>query len=270
MLNIVNIEATTLPDAWFQCVYRIIEPGVARKRLIDSGSYEGQFRLEFDFIIIHILFPGSRPLIPDIPPGYGIPPPTDMDYVDGYFGRYLMTDVKAGNEQYTYGERLVHAPISVISHIDREQTFLGASGPEFVNQMEIIIERYKKYGPGNNQMILQVGQPADIMLKDPPCLRQIDTRIEKGKLHFIIYFRSWDLWGGLPANLGGIQLVKEYMAEEIGVEDGEMICLSKGLHLYDHCWEVAGIRRGLSAKEIAILKQVPEKEAQYGNCWEKS
>jgi len=84
MLNIVNIEATTLPDAWFQCIAMITEPGVARKRFIDSGSYEGQFRLEFDFVVFHVLFPGARPLVPDIPPGLGIPPPTDMDYVNGY------------------------------------------------------------------------------------------------------------------------------------------------------------------------------------------
>ena len=261
MLKIVKIKASNLPDAWFQCVAKVIEPGVARKRLIDSGSYEGQFRLEFDFIVIHILFPGSRPLVPDIPPGLGIPPPTDMDYINGYFGRYLMTDVKTGNEQYTYGERLVKTSVSAISHIDKEQTFLGVDASEFVDQIETIIERYKKYGPGNNQLILQVGQPADIMLKDPPCLRQIDTRIEDGKLHFVgLYFRSWDLWGGLPANLAGLQLVKEYMADAIGVEDGEMICASKGLHLYDHCWEVAGLRRGLSAKEIALLKHIPTRE----------
>ena len=31
---------------------------------------------------------------------------------------------------------------------------------------------------------------------------------------------------------------KEYMAEEIGVDDGEMICLSKGLHLYEYAWDL--------------------------------
>ena len=32
------------------------------------------------------------------------------------------------------------------------------------------------------------------------------------------------------------------MAGEIGVEDGEMIATSKGLHIYDHCFDVAKIR----------------------------
>jgi thymidylate synthase len=32
------------------------------------------------------------------------------------------------------------------------------------------------------------------------------------------------------------------MAEEIGVEDGEIIASSKGLHLYDYIWELAKLR----------------------------
>lgn len=67
----------------------------------------------------------------------------------------------------------------------------------------------------------------------------MDTRISDGALHFIVYFRSWDLWGGFPSNLGGLQLMKEYMASEIGVKDGEIVAASKGLHLYDYTWDLA-------------------------------
>jgi thymidylate synthase len=86
---------------------------------------------------------------------------------------------------------------------------------------------------------MAVGSRESIKLPDPPCLRGIDTRVENGKLHFIVYFRSWDLWAGLPSNLAGIQLLKEYVASEIGAADGELIALSKGLHLYDYAWELA-------------------------------
>jgi thymidylate synthase len=34
-------------------------------------------------------------------------------------------------------------------------------------------------------------------------------------------------------------MLKEYMASEIGVEDGELVAMSKGLHLYDYSWEFA-------------------------------
>ena len=116
------------------------------------------------------------------------------------------------------------------------------NGILYLNQIEWVIDTYKRFGHRNNQMVLQVAHPSDATLIDPPCLRSIDTRIQDGILHFFVYFRSWDLWGGLPANLAGIQNLKEYMASEIGVDDGEMIVESKGLHLYGYAEELAKLR----------------------------
>ncbi|MCG2758362.1 MAG: thymidylate synthase [Desulfobacteraceae bacterium] len=214
MLNIISIEARDIPDAWYQSVYSIISKGHRYK--IDRGSYEGQERLEFDYITVHIKHPGIRPLLPDIPPSLGIPNPVADGYLEEYLP-YLMTSEKQPNEDYTYGQYLE-------------------------SQIEEVIRLYKEDGHGTNQAYMTVGNPEALYLKDPPCLRGIDTRIRYGKLHFMVYFRSWDLWGGFPANLGAIQMLKEYMAEEIGVEDGEIIAASKGLHLYDYIWELAKLR----------------------------
>jgi len=218
-MELVTLQATTLPDAWFQALWHILKEGIPEYK-IDQGSYSGQVRREFDYITIQIKYPWVKPHVPDIPPGLGIPPPTTQEYVDEYVTHYLMTNIKQDNEQYTYGERLLIS-------------------------MDKVIERYKEYGFGTNQLIMQVGQPSDIDLEDPPCLRHIDTRIRDNKLHFIIYFRSWDLWSGFPTNLAGFQQVKEYMARQIGVKDGEMIVSSKGLHLYGYAKDLAKIRTGL-------------------------
>lgn len=213
-MELVFIEARDLPDAWFQCVYNILEKG--RTYLIDRGSYEGQKRLEFDYVTVHMKFPGTRPLLPDIPPALGIPNPVADDYLDQYLP-YLMTSEKKEGEEYTYGEYLEP-------------------------QISEVIRMYREDGPGTNQAFMTIGNPETIYLSDPPCLRGIDTRIKENRLHFAVYFRSWDLWNGFPANLGAIQLLKEYMAESIGVGDGEIIAASKGLHLYDYIWELAKLR----------------------------
>ena len=213
-MELVFIEARDLPDAWFQCVYNILEKG--RTYQIDRGSYEGQKRLEFDYVTVHIKFPGTRPLLPDIPPALGIPNPVADDYLDQYLP-YLMTSEKKEGEEYTYGEYLEP-------------------------QISEVIRMYREDGHGTNQAYMTIGNPETIYLSDPPCLRGIDTRIKENRLHFAVYFRSWDLWNGFPANLGAIQLLKEYMAESIGVGDGEVIAASKGLHLYDYIWELAKLR----------------------------
>jgi thymidylate synthase len=213
-MNLEFIKARDLPDAWFQCVYQILDNG--RKYKIDRGSYKGQERLEFDYITVHIKFPGTRPLLPDIPAALGIPNPVADGYLEQYLP-YLMTSAKKSGEEYTYGEYLEP-------------------------QIKEIIRMYREDGPGTNQAFMTIGDKSSLYLEDPPCLRAIDTRIKDGKLHFVVYFRSWDLWNGFPANLGAIQLLKEYMSESIGVEDGEIIAASKGLHIYDYVWELAKLR----------------------------
>jgi len=272
-MSLTIIEATTLQDAWFQTLYRLLDEGQVFK--IDQGSYAGEQRLEFFYVVINIKHPEVRPLLPQIPAQYGIPNPVADDYLDKY-APYLMTDHMEENESYTYGSRLTKAQLpkdyvrwrhnyirgkitdeACLVHpygawespyiIKREREF-----PSFVNQIEWIIWAYKHKGHRNNQMILQVGEGSDITLKDPPCLRHIDTRIEDGKLHFFPYFRSWDAFSGMPANLAAIQLLKEYMAGQIGVEDGTIVASSKGLHVYSYAFDLV---KCLRMKEDMKLKE---------------
>ena len=249
LLKPVYIDAFDLDDAWFQCLSAILDKG--HVYTITKGSYEVQKRLEFDFVTVRVKKP-SHQIIPIIPEGMGIPSPTDMDYIQGYLS-YLLTGTKTETEDYTYGERLVDAKVKVRDIVDGKQ--MVREMPLHVNQVEEVIKLYKDKGFGTNQATMEIGMPSDIKLVDPPCLRIIDTRVRYGKLHFILYFRSWDLWGGFPSNLGGLQLVKQYMAEEIGVEDGEIIAASKGLHLYDYAWDLAKLRT--NKPDPAALKGGP-------------
>jgi len=214
-VNISVIEARDLPEAWFLCLRKTLTEGYEYK--IDRGSYAGQHRKELDFVVVQVRNPGTRPLIPDVP--QGVPPPTSMEYVESYLP-YLMTAHKGEGEQYTYGQYLE-------------------------KQIPQVIKMYKEDGYNTNQAFMAVGDDQSIFLSDPPCLRGIDTRIHDQKLHFFVYFRSWDLWAGFPSNLAAIQLLKEYMASEIRVDDGELLAISKGLHLYEYSWELARITAGM-------------------------
>jgi thymidylate synthase len=246
VLLVHRVIARDLPDLWFRAVNDIFEYG--RRFTVDKGSYEGQTRLEYDYFFGQVLDPsygsGTMEILPQIPNACGIPNPVEFEYVYGgknyerSYVEYLMTAVKQPNELYTYGERLVSgAVLGDRNKLDWDGMYLGE-----INQIQHVINTYKEFGHRNNQMVLQIGQPGDLMLNDPPCLRQIDTRVQDGALHFIIYFRSWDLWGGLPANLAGIETLHQYMAGEIGVQQGNFLVESKGLHLYGYAEDLAKIR----------------------------
>jgi thymidylate synthase len=244
VVDLTNPGCRDISDAWFQLLFKILE-------------YGSIHRLEFDYVTVKINYPGTEPLLPQIPEQYGIPNPVGDDYLNEYLP-YLMTGEKDEGESYTYGERMCKSPIPLnwLKFYDFEnwkniliQDSIWKNKdiiirhelvPKvFLNQMELVIWTYKNKGYRNNQMVLQVGEPNDMLLQDPPCLRHIDTRIQNNKLHFFVYFRSWDLWGGFPANLAAIEMLKQYMAAEIGVESGEIIAASKGLHLYDYSFDMA-------------------------------
>jgi thymidylate synthase len=208
-VEVTIVEARDLSEAWFRCLGTVLVNGYEYK--IERGSYIGQRRKELSFVVIKIRSPGTRPLTPDVP--QGVPPPTSMEYVESYLP-YLMTSHKKEGEQYTYGQFLE-------------------------KQIAEVIRMYREDGHNTNQAFMTVGNENSISLPDPPCLRMIDTRISDGRLNFVVYFRSWDLWAGFPSNLAAIQLLKEYMSSEIGVDDGELIASSKGLHLYEYTWELA-------------------------------
>ncbi|MBI2287825.1 MAG: thymidylate synthase [Chloroflexi bacterium] len=208
-MKITVIEARDLSEAWFLCLCKTLTEG--REYKIGRGSFASQYRKELDFVVVKVKNPGTRPLVPDVPPG--VPAPTTMEYIESYLP-YLMTAHRAEEEQYTYGQYLE-------------------------KQITEVIKMYKEDGYNTNQAFMAVGNEQSIFLSDPPCLRAIDTRIDNNRLNFIVYFRSWDLWGGFPSNLAAIQLLKEYMSSEIGVDDGELIASSKGLHLYEYSWDLA-------------------------------
>lgn len=215
-MKVNYVAALSLPEAWWMCLRDVLAVGYEYAN--DRGSFVGKRRKEFDLAIVQVQHPSMRPLIPDVP--LGVPPPTSQEFIEDYLS-YLMSSNKAEDEEYTYG------------------TYLEP-------QIDKIIQMLRT-SPNTNQAYMTVGDPSTVDMQDPPCLRGIQCRVRYGALHFIVYFRSWDLWAGFPSNLAGLQLMKEHMAKEIGVVDGEMECLSGGLHLYEHSWELA--RQVLKQKE---------------------
>ena len=110
-----------------------------------------------------------------------------------------------------------------------------------------------KETPLTNQAVVEIGTPEDYDVCygndgnfDPPCLRLMDFKvIPEGDdlvLTVTCYFRSWDLWAGFPSNLGGIELLKQYVAEEAGLKSGPMYVYSAGAHIYGYQEDIARIR----------------------------
>ena len=209
-----------IADTWFQILVDLIYNG--KVYTIQRGSFKGQKRLELDFLAMTIKEPGME-IVPVIPFGMNIPPVTDLETIQEYLC-YLMTETVQEQEEYTYGARLA-------------------------SQIPIAIEMLRS-APGTNQCCLEVGQPSDIFLSDPPCLRVVKLKVREGMLHMTTFWRSWDIWGALPTNLGGLQLMKQYIADEVGVKDGNLNIVSDGAHVYGYAFPWIQARTGITREDL--------------------
>jgi thymidylate synthase len=210
-LKHVKIQAFDCPDAWFKTLNNIWTNGDVFR--VGFGSEETETKKLN--LSIEITNPENRPLVSD-------KAPCDFKYVQGYALEYLWCGEKQEDETYTYGSRLNHP----------------------VNQVEEAIKRYIEE-QNDRQVTMVIRLPNDIKKyydnhkkSEPPCLSLIDTEILENRMHLTCYFRSWDAYGGLPANIAGLQLFNEAFVNEINersnlsLKTGKMIFHSKNCHIY--------------------------------------
>jgi thymidylate synthase len=212
----IKISSFDLPDAWFKTLSQIWNEGDIFR--VGFGSEETETKkLNLSIEVSH---PENRPLVSD-------KAPCDFKYVQGYALEYLWCGEKQ-DETYTYGSRLNHP----------------------VNQIEEAIRRYVEE-QRDRQVTMVIRLPEDILKFDkhhkksePPCLSLIDTEILEGKMHLTCYFRSWDAYAGLPANIAGLQLFNEAFVAEINsrgglnLETGKLIFHSKNCHIYQRQYKL--------------------------------
>ena len=205
----VKVAAFDCPDAWFQALGQIWNQGDTFQVGYGSETTDTK-KLNLTIEIAH---PETRPLVSD-------KAPCDIKYVLGYALEYLWCGEKQ-DETYTYGSRL--------------------NNP--VNQIQEAVKRYAQE-QRDRQVTLVIRLPEDIQKSidakrhEPPCLSLIDTEILDGKMHLTCYFRSWDAYAGLPANIAGLQLFNEAFVKDINslgnlsLETGKLIFHSKNCHIY--------------------------------------
>ena len=239
----VFVNARDLNDAYFTLLWEIWNRG--RKYKITSGSFEGSYRLEFDYVSGFINDPHIKPLAPIMPPG--IPPTTTDDEIDKYFVNYLMDANLSDNEHYRYASWLNgtahYNEFSHMNHLNNYET-----------PVEWVIRHFKEKGHGNNHCFINIGNVDsgfnyDIPYKNEnerrtsPCFRGIDFKIKEEQLITSVIFRSWDLYAGFPENMGGFTLLNEYVASQLdGVNPGPLGFMSTGLHNYGFQLEVVKSR----------------------------
>jgi len=243
-MKYVEITAFDCPDVWYKALKSIWSEGDVFQ--VGYGSEETETRkLNLTLEIDH---PENRPLVSD-------KAPCDMKYVQWYALTYLWCGEGKQDETYTYGSRL----------------------REPVDQVEEAIKRYVEQR-NDRQVTMVVRLPEDILKvspttkekHEPPCLSLIDTEILDGQMHLTCYFRSWDAYAGLPANIAGLQLFNEAFVSEINergdlsLKTGKLIFHSKNCHIYKRQFNLVKelLEPKESSKSNRMAKTLSEREKE--------
>ena len=210
------IKERTIEETWRTAMWHCVRHGSGYR--VERGSYVGQLRHQLPYALVIVQEPWVRPLAPRMPEGTGFPPPTDEDSIGQYFARYIMSEESSEGQEYTYGE-------SIAPNID------------------FLVEILNSSSGNTNQAAINIGGAGTVELENPPCLRIISFKVVEGKLQLSVFFRSWDLFAGMPENLGGLQLLKEYVLENLhfSVSDGPIIAFSDGLHVYEQYFPLVNV-----------------------------
>lgn len=103
---------------------------------------------------------------------------------------------------------------------------------EGVNQVAALVRSLRE-NPGSRRHIVEGWNVAELdMMALPPCHKTYQFHVAGNRLSGIVYQRSCDVALGLPFNLWGGALFIRMLADQCGLEPGELVWMGGDVHLY--------------------------------------
>lgn len=140
-----------------------------------------------------------------------------------------------------------------------EQGGLFRRGPG-INQVARVVESLRR-DPSGRRHIVEGWNVAELdAMALPPCHKTYQFHVAGNRLNGLLYQRSCDVALGLPFNLFGAALFVRLLAEQTGLEPGELVWMGGDVHLYlNHAELVEEQLRRAPAGEprLRILRRRP-------------
>lgn len=141
------------------------------------------------------------------------------------------TDVEAYSERFKDKEPPEGAPYSYGSRMRGWSERDGEN--EYCDQLRCLDDKLKS-DQGSRALFATPWFPWDARRSSgQPCLVGVQFRVLDFTLHGTLHFRSHDLFGAWPINIGGFGVWMNRLASHHGFRLGTVTCLSTSAHLYE-------------------------------------
>jgi thymidylate synthase len=131
--------------------------------------------------------------------------------------------------------------------------WLGPDGREH-DQIAEVIKRIKS-DPANRRLLFtawNVGELEDMAL--PPCHMTYQFHVAGGRLNCALFQRSCDIFLGVPFNLFGAALLTHMLAQQTGLQPGNLIWFGGDVHLYVNHLDQAALQLSREPKSLPRLE----------------
>lgn len=136
---------------------------------------------------------------------------------------------------------------------------------EGINQVAQVVDSLKT-NPSSRRHIIEGWNVAELdRMALPPCHKTYQFHVDGNRLNCMLYQRSCDVALGLPFNLWSAALLTRMMAQQTGLEPGELVWMGGDVHLYlnhAHLIEEQLTREAMGKPTLAITRK-PETIFDY-------
>lgn len=121
---------------------------------------------------------------------------------------------------------------------------------ESIDQLSQLVEQIRA-NPDSRRLIVSAWNPADIpAMALAPCHAFFQVFVAEGRLSLQIYQRSADMFLGVPFNIASYALLTHMLAQQTGLEVGELVWTGGDCHVYDN--HVEQVERQLSREPYPL------------------
>ncbi|MFC7432760.1 MULTISPECIES: thymidylate synthase [unclassified Agrococcus] len=136
---------------------------------------------------------------------------------------------------------------------------------ESIDQLSQLVEQIRS-NPDSRRLIVSAWNPADIpSMALAPCHAFFQVFVADGRLSLQIYQRSADMFLGVPFNIASYALLTHMLAQQTGLEVGELVWTGGDCHIYDN--HVEQVERQLAREPFPLptlrLARTPDSILDY-------
>lgn len=137
--------------------------------------------------------------------------------------------------------------------------------PQGINQIADLVESLRS-NPGSRRHIVEGWNVAELdAMALPPCHKTYQFHVADGKLSGLLYQRSCDLGLGFAFNVWSAALFIRMLAQQCGLEPGELVWMGGDVHLYLNHAELVEeqLRRTPAGQARMTINRLPDNIFDY-------